>query len=98
MVKFVGLILIKKLNFIYYRVYTLKYFEIILLHCYIIYYTKYLIWCYGYNLHIIISPISHCTGQPKCPIGNGSNSNYHKRSTSNTILTKKVINFQKNNA
>ena len=34
MVKFVGLILIKKLNFMYYRVYTLNYFEIILLHCY----------------------------------------------------------------
>ena len=29
--------------------YSIKYFEIILLHCYINYYTKYLIWCYGYN-------------------------------------------------
>ena len=26
-------------------------------------------------------PISHYKGQPKCPIGNGSNSNYHKFST-----------------
>ena len=30
-------------NFMYFRVCTLKYIEIILLHCYINYYTKYLI-------------------------------------------------------
>ena len=37
----------------YYTVYTLNYFEIILLHCHTYYYTKYLIWCYGYNLYRI---------------------------------------------
>ena len=39
----------KLIFFMYYRVYTLKHCEIILLHSYINYYTKYLIWCYGYN-------------------------------------------------
>ena len=62
--------------FMYYRVYTLKHCWIILLHSYINYYTKYLIWCYGYNFYRIQRPISHYTGQPKCPIGIGSNSNY----------------------
>ena len=60
---------------LYYRVYTLKHCEIILLHSYINYDTKYQIWCYGYNFYRIQWPISHYTGQPKCPIGNGSNSN-----------------------
>ena len=75
----------------YYRVYTLKHCETILLHSYINYY----IWCYGYNFYRIQGPISHYKGQPKCPIGNGSNSNYHKFSTSNIIFTKKFKNFLK---
>ena len=41
----------------------------------------------------IQGPISHYTGQPKCPIGNGSNSNYHKFSTSNIIFTKIFFKF-----
>ena len=56
--------------FTYYRVYTLKHCEIILLHSYINYYTKYLIWCYGYNFYRFQWPNSHYTGWPKCPIGN----------------------------
>ena len=43
-----------KLFFYVYRVYRpTMYFEILLLHCYRNYYTKYLIWCYGYNFHRI---------------------------------------------
>ena len=38
---------------------------------------------------------SHYTGQLKCPIGNGSNSNYHKFSTSNIIFTERFKNFLK---
>ena len=50
MVNILRVILIEKLIFfMYYRVYTLKHCEIILWHSYINYYTKYLIWCYGYN-------------------------------------------------
>ena len=33
----------------------------------------------------------------KCPIGNGSISNYHKFSTSNTIFTMRCINLVKKN-
>ena len=52
MVNFVGLTNHYRIFFMYYRVYTFKYFEIILLHCYINYYTKYLIWCYGVTTFI----------------------------------------------
>ena len=72
---------------LYYRVYTVNHCEIILLHSYINYYTKYLIWCYGYNFYRIQWPISHYTGQPKCPI--------QKFSTANIIFTKFFLNFLK---
>ena len=52
MINILGVILIECF-FMYYRVYTLKHCEIILLHSYINYYTKYLIWCYGYNFYKI---------------------------------------------
>ena len=83
----------KLILFMYYKVYTLKHCEIILLHNYINYYTKYLIWCYGYNFYRIQRPNSHYTVQPKCRIENGSNSNYHKFSTSNIIFTKRFKKF-----
>ena len=88
MINILGVILIEIFFFMCYRVYTLK-------HSYINYYTKYLIWCYGYNFYRIQRTISHYTGQPKCHIGNGSNSNYHKFSTSNIISTKRLKNFLK---
>ena len=80
---------------LYYRVYTLKHCEIILIHNIINSDTTYLIWCYGYNFYKIQWSISHYTGQPKCPRGNGSNSNYHKFSTANIIFTKRFKNFFK---
>ena len=52
MINILGVILIECF-FMYYRVYTLKHCEIILLHSSINYYTKYLIWCYGYNFYKI---------------------------------------------
>ena len=63
MVNILGVILIENYFILmYYRVYTLKHCEIILLHRYINYYTKYLIWCYGYNFYRIYWLISHYTG------------------------------------
>ena len=44
---------LEKKFFMYYRVYTLKHCEIISLHSYLNYFTKYLIWCYGYNFYRI---------------------------------------------
>ena len=48
MVNFVGLTNPNRIFFMYYRVY----FGIILVHCYINYDTKYLIWCYGVTTFI----------------------------------------------
>ena len=53
MVNILGVILIENYFFMYYRVYTLKHCENILLHIYINDYTKYLICCYGYNFYRI---------------------------------------------
>ena len=54
MVNILEVILIENFNFfMYYRVYTLKHCEIILLYIYINYYTKYQNWCYGYNFYRI---------------------------------------------
>ena len=75
----------------YYRVYTLKHCENILLHSYINDYTK----CLIVMVTTFIEFSDHYTGQPKCPIGNGSNSNYHNFSTSNIIFTKRFKNFLK---
>ena len=44
---------LEKNFFMFYRVYTLKHCEIISLHSYLNYLTKYLIWCYGYNFYRI---------------------------------------------
>ena len=39
---------------------------------------------------------SHRTGQPKCPIGNDSNSSYHKLSTSTQFSQRDLKFFLKN--